>query len=73
MVDTWWQTETGGICISPRPSDSGAEVKPGMPMRPMFGISPAILDEKVFIFIGNSVSCIFFYSLLISVSSREKR
>ena len=47
VVDTWWQTETGGICISPRPSDTGAEVKPGMPMRPMFGIWPAILNEKV--------------------------
>lgn len=43
VVDTWWQTETGGICISPRPSAPGAEILPGMAMRPMFGISPAIM------------------------------
>lgn len=46
VVDTWWQTETGGICISPRPSAPGSEIRPGMPMRPMYGISPAILSEK---------------------------
>jgi len=46
VVDTWWQTETGGICISPRPSAPGAEIRPGMPMRPMFGIWPVIVDEK---------------------------
>ncbi|KAK7086893.1 Acetyl-coenzyme A synthetase 2-like, mitochondrial [Halocaridina rubra] len=35
LVDTWWQTETGGIMISPRPSGPDAPVKPGMPMRPI--------------------------------------
>lgn len=40
-------SETGGICISPRPSAPGAEIRPGMPMRPMFGIWPVIVDEKV--------------------------
>ena len=49
VVDTWWQTETGGICICPRPSAPGAEIRPGMPMRPMYGIWPAILDEKVYL------------------------
>ena len=47
VVDTWWQTETGGICISPTPSAPGSEILPGMPMRPMYGIWPAILGEKV--------------------------
>ncbi|KAM9317175.1 acetyl-coenzyme A synthetase 2-like, mitochondrial [Gastrophryne carolinensis] len=46
LVDTWWQTETGGICISPRPSEPNAEVVPGMAMRPFFGIQPTLLDEK---------------------------
>ncbi|CAH1793084.1 unnamed protein product [Owenia fusiformis] len=46
LVDTWWQTETGGICISPRPSAPGAEIKPAMPMRPFFGIDPVLVDEK---------------------------
>ncbi|KAI4802498.1 hypothetical protein KUCAC02_020332 [Chaenocephalus aceratus] len=40
VVDTWWQTETGGICITPRPSDPDAEIVPGMAMRPFFGIKP---------------------------------
>ena len=47
VVDTWWQTETGGICIAPRPSESNAEILPGKPMRPMLGIQPALINEKV--------------------------
>ena len=35
--------ETGGICITPRPSESGALIKAGMPMRPFFGIDPALV------------------------------
>ncbi|XP_076441551.1 acetyl-coenzyme A synthetase 2-like, mitochondrial isoform X2 [Babylonia areolata] len=46
IVDTWWQTETGGICITPRPSSPGAEIIPGMPMRPFFGIDPVLMDEN---------------------------
>lgn len=44
LVDTWWQTETGGIMLSPRPSYPDAPVKPGMPMRPMYGIRPVLCD-----------------------------
>ena len=40
-------TETGGIAITPRPSAPGAEIRAGMPMRPFFGINPALMDEKV--------------------------
>nr|QAB45083.1 fatty acid transport protein-like protein x1 [Eriocheir sinensis] len=46
LVDTWWQTETGGIMISPRPSAPGAPVLPGMPMRPMFGVKPVLCDPN---------------------------
>ncbi len=46
VVDTWWQTETGAMCISPRPSAPGAVIKPAMPMRPMFGIDPVLLDVQ---------------------------
>ncbi|XP_024048508.1 acetyl-coenzyme A synthetase 2-like, mitochondrial isoform X2 [Terrapene carolina triunguis] len=56
VVDTWWQTETGGICISPRPSSPGDEILPGMAMRPFFGISPALLDDKGNILTQNNVS-----------------
>ncbi|XP_059160258.1 acetyl-coenzyme A synthetase 2-like, mitochondrial [Physella acuta] len=55
IIDTWWQTETGGICISPRPSEVGAEIKPGMPMRPMFGIDLAIYDSQGQEVNGNNV------------------
>ena len=37
-------TETGGICISPRPSAPGAEIKPAMPMRPFLGVDPVLMD-----------------------------
>ena len=46
LVDTWWQTETGGIAIAPRPSPAGAEILPAKPMRPMLGMNPVLLDEK---------------------------
>ncbi|XP_048456711.1 acetyl-coenzyme A synthetase 2-like, mitochondrial isoform X2 [Rhincodon typus] len=38
--------ETGGVCISPRPSEEGAKILPSMAMRPFFGIQLAIMDEK---------------------------
>jgi acetyl-CoA synthetase len=47
VVDSWWQTETIGICISPVPSANGLEIRPGMPMRSMLGIWPAVQGEKV--------------------------
>ncbi|XP_043738639.1 acetyl-coenzyme A synthetase 2-like, mitochondrial [Cervus elaphus] len=56
LVDTWWQTETGGICISPRPSEEGAEILPCMAMRPLFGIVPVLMDEKGNILEGGDVS-----------------
>lgn len=43
IVDTWWQTETGGILISPLPG--ATDLKPGSATRPLFGISPALLDN----------------------------
>ena len=47
LVDTWWQTETGGICIAPRPSEANAHIEPAMPMRPFFGIDPVLIDTQV--------------------------
>jgi len=44
VVDTWWQTETGGILITPLP---GAHtLKPGSASRPFFGVEPIILDDN---------------------------
>ncbi len=42
IVDTWWQTETGGILISPLPGATA--LKPGSASKPFFGIKPAIVD-----------------------------
>ena len=42
IVDTWWQTETGGIMITPLPG--AMALKPGSATRPFFGIEPALLD-----------------------------
>lgn len=44
IVDTWWQTETGGIMISPLPGATA--LKPGSATRPFFGIQPAIVDAE---------------------------
>ncbi|MEJ8567826.1 acetate--CoA ligase [Elongatibacter sediminis] len=43
IVDTWWQTETGGILISPLPG--ATTLKPGSATRPLPGIEPALVDE----------------------------
>jgi len=42
IVDTWWQTETGGILITPLPG--ATDLKPGSATRPFFGVKPAIVD-----------------------------
>ena len=44
IVDTWWQTETGGIMITPLPGATA--LKPGSATRPFFGIRPALLDPE---------------------------
>ena len=44
VVDTWWQTETGGILISPLPGATAT--KPGSATRPFFGIQPVVLDPS---------------------------
>ncbi|MFW2043055.1 acetate--CoA ligase [Acinetobacter sp. ULE_I001] len=44
IVDTWWQTETGGILISPLPG--ATPLKPGSATRPLFGVQPALVDAE---------------------------
>ncbi|MES0402525.1 MAG: acetate--CoA ligase [Hyphomicrobium sp.] len=44
IVDTWWQTETGGILITPLPG--ATTLKPGSATQPFFGVQPAIVDDK---------------------------
>ena len=43
IVDTWWQTETGGIMITPLPG--ATDLKPGSATRPFFGVQPALVDN----------------------------
>ena len=58
IVDTWWQTETGGIMLSPLVS--AQRIKPGCATQPMFGIQPVLLDEhgKAFNGAGSGVLAI---------------
>ena len=44
IVDTWWQTETGGIMITPLPG--ATTLKPGSATRPFFGVRPALVDSE---------------------------
>ena len=44
IVDTWWQTETGGILITPLPG--AIQAKPGSATKPFFGVRPAIVDNE---------------------------
>ncbi len=50
VIDTWWQTETGGMMISPLPGIETIPLKPGSGTRPIPGVSISIVDEK-----GNDV------------------
>jgi len=53
IVDTWWQTETGGILITPLPGATA--LKPGSASQPFFGIEPAIVDHEGTIRDGEAV------------------
>ena len=44
IVDTWWQTETGGVLISPLPG--ATDLKPGSATKPFFGVEPLLVNEK---------------------------
>ena len=53
IVDTWWQTETGGILLSPLPG--ATPTKPGSATFPLFGIKPALVDDEGELLEGNNV------------------
>ena len=53
IVDTWWQTETGGIMITPLPGVTST--KPGSATLPFFGIVPELLDDEGNVLEGNEV------------------
>ncbi|WP_440904148.1 acetate--CoA ligase [Catenovulum sp. SX2] len=50
IMDTWWQTETGGVMITPLPGATG--LKPGSATRPFFGVKPALVDADGLILDG---------------------
>ena len=52
IIDTWWQTETGGIMISPLPGVT--ELKPGSATLPFFGVDPVLLDDEGNEIMGNN-------------------
>jgi acetyl-CoA synthetase len=54
IIDTWWQTETGGMLISPFPA--ATPLKPGSATFPLFGVEPVILDESGVEVEGNPAS-----------------
>jgi len=54
IVDTWWQTETGGILITPLPG--ATPIKPGTATFPFFGIEPVLLSEQGEEIEGNGIS-----------------
>ncbi len=54
IVDTWWQTETGGILITPLPG--ATKTKPGSATLPFFGVNPILVDESGKLIEGNGVS-----------------
>ena len=56
IVDTWWQTETGGILITPLPG--ATRLKPGSATRPFFGVVPAIVDDQGKILEGKAEGCL---------------
>ncbi len=66
VVDTWWQTETGGFMITPLPG--ATELKAGSATRPFFGVQPALVDNE-----GNPLEGATEGSLVITDSWRVRR
>ena len=58
IVDTWWQTETGGIMITPLPG--ATPLKPGSATRPFFGIVPVLLDDEGKVLAGEAAGNLVF-------------
>ncbi len=56
IVDTWWQTETGGAMITPLPG--ATPLKPGSASRPFFGVKPALLDNDGHVLTGAADGCL---------------
>jgi acetyl-CoA synthetase len=56
IVDTWWQTETGGAMITPLPGATA--LKPGSATRPMFGVKPALLTSEGQLLEGAADGCL---------------
>jgi acetyl-CoA synthetase len=56
IVDTWWQTETGGAMITPLPG--ATPLKPGSASKPMFGVQPALLDNDGQVLDGATDGCL---------------
>jgi acetyl-CoA synthetase len=54
IVDTWWQTETGGVLITPLPG--AIQAKPGSATLPFFGVQPVVVDESGKVLEGNGVA-----------------
>ena len=56
IVDTWWQTETGGAMISPLPG--AVDLKPGSATKPMFGVQPQLVDTEGNVLDGAAEGCL---------------
>ena len=56
IVDTWWQTETGGVMITPLPGATA--LKPGSATRPMFGVQPQLVDNDGKVIEGPGDGCL---------------
>jgi acetyl-CoA synthetase len=56
IVDTWWQTETGGAMITPLPGATA--LKPGSASRPIFGVKPALVDNDGVLLDGATDGCL---------------
>ena len=56
IVDTWWQTETGGTMITPLPG--ATDLKPGSASRPFFGVQPLLLDNDGSVMEGAGDGCL---------------
>jgi acetyl-CoA synthetase len=56
IVDTWWQTETGGVLISPLPGATA--LKPGSATKPFFGVQPMLVDNDGMVIHGAGDGCL---------------
>lgn len=69
IVDTWWQTETGGVVIAPSPAETKANIVPAIAMRPMYTYILHLCKDQLIYTMLDSFALLIHWSLKVRTES----